>query len=117
MFKITRIYNDSKGDSHFEDFRLPLKDAGDIGFLSEKLPATGLIFREVVPEYDYDFHNAPERQYIILMDGAIEIETSLGDKRVFKAGEILLVEDTEGKGHKSRNLQPVKRKSIFITIP
>jgi hypothetical protein len=52
-----------------------------------------------------------------LLDGEIEIETSLGDKRIFKTGEVLLVEDTTGKGHKTKNLQPVKRKSIFILLP
>jgi hypothetical protein len=117
MFRITRIYSDHKGDSHFEDRILPLKDSGSIGKLSQTQPAKGVIFREVAPGYDYDFHTAPQRQYIILLDGEIEIETSLGDKRSFKAGEVLLVEDTTGKGHKTRNLHPVKRKSIFITLP
>ncbi|MEX0608874.1 MAG: hypothetical protein WD016_11005 [Balneolaceae bacterium] len=117
MFKITRLYNDSGGESHFENLAIPLKDAGEIGALSEEIPAKGVIFREVKSSYDYDFHTAPQRQYIILMDGEIEIETSLGEKRTFGAGEILLVEDTEGKGHKTRNLQPAKRKSVFITLP
>lgn len=117
MFKITRIYSDSKGDSHFEDIDIPLKDAGMIGALSDSIPAKDIIFREVLPSYDYDFHTAPQRQYIILLDGKIEIETSLGAKREFKAGEILLVEDIEGKGHKTRNLYPAKRRSIFITLP
>lgn len=117
MFQITRIYSDSNGDSHFEDVEVLLKEAGEIGFLSDTLPANGVIFREVVPAYDYNFHTAPQKQYIILLDGEIEIETSLGDKRTFGAGEILLVEDTTGKGHKTKNLKPVKRKSIFITLP
>ena len=117
MFSITRIYSDSQGESHFEDVEIPLQEAGEIGFLSETLPAKGVIFREVVPTYDYDFHTAPQKQYIILLDGAIEIETSLGDKRTFGAGEVLLVEDTWGKGHRTKNLKAVKRKSIFITLP
>ena len=117
MFQVTRVYSDSNGDSHFEDIEIPLKEAGSIGSLSEVLPANGIVFREVEPTYDYDFHNAPQKQYIILLDGEIEIETSLGDKKIFKAGDILLVEDTTGKGHKTKNLQPIKRKSIFITVP
>ena len=117
MFKITRVYSDSNGDSHFEDIEIPLKEAGKIGKLSDVLPATGVIFREVEPSYDWNFHTAPQKQYIILLDGKIEIETSLGEKRIFKAGEVLLVEDTTGKGHKTKNLQPEKRKSIFITLP
>jgi hypothetical protein len=117
MFQLTRVYNDSNGESHFEDVQIPLQNAGTIGLLSETLPANGVIFREVAPTYDYDFHTAPQRQYIILLEGSIEIETSLGEKRIFKAGEVLLVEDTTGKGHKTRNLQANKRRSIFITLP
>lgn len=116
MFQLTKIYSDSKGDSHFEDVQIPLQEGGTIGMLSNLIPVTGLIFREVEPTYDYDFHTAPQKQYIILLDGEIEIETSLGDKRIFKAGEVLLVEDTEGKGHKTKNLLPVKRRSLFITV-
>lgn len=116
MFSITKVYNDSNGESHFEDIEIPLKDDGDIGFLSGKVAAKEVIFRKVKPTYDYDFHTAPQRQYIILLDGEIEIETSLGEKRIFKGGDILLMEDTEGKGHKTRNLQNIERKSIFITL-
>jgi hypothetical protein len=117
MFTVTRVFSDANGDSHFETREIPLQEAGAIGLLSDALPVKNLIFREVVPSYDYDFHTAPQRQYIILLDGEIEIETSLGEKRTFGAGEILLVEDTTGKGHKTRNLKPVRRKSLFITLP
>src|SRR5690554_2445034 len=116
MFDITRIYADEHGDSHFENIELPLKEAGEIGFLSEKIPAKEVMFRKVKPTYDYDFHTAPQRQFIILLDGEIEIETSLGEKRQFKGGEILLMEDIEGKGHKTRNLKDIERKSVFIVL-
>ena len=117
MFQVTRIYSDSNGDSHFEDIEIPLTEAGHIGKLSDVLPATGVIFREVEPTYDWNFHVAPQKQYIILLDGKIEIETSLGERRIFKAEDVLLVEDTTGKGHKTKNLKLKKRKSIFITLP
>lgn len=115
-FQITRIYADATGESHFEDVRIPLRDAGDIGFLSEAQQAGKVIFRKVAGSYDYDFHCAPARQYIALLDGELEIETSLGDKRTFRPGEVLLVEDTTGKGHRSRNLREEVRTSIFITL-
>ena len=116
MFTITRIYSDVNGDSRFEDIIMSLQDAGDIGFLSETKKVSGIIFREVEPTYDYNFHNAPQRQYIVLLDGGIEIETSLGEKRIFKTGEVLLAEDTIGKGHRSKNIEPRKRKSLFIIL-
>ena len=117
MFQVTRVYSDRNGDTHFEDTEIPLTQAGNVGQLSDVLPATGVIFREVEPSYDWNFHPAPQKQYIVLLDGEIEIETSLGEKRIFTAGEVLLVEDTTGKGHKTRNLRPEKRKSIFVTLP
>ncbi|CAN1573261.1 hypothetical protein MCETHM1_03428 [Flavobacteriaceae bacterium] len=115
-FKVTRIYADEKGESHFEEIKIKLKDKGDIGFLSELEETVGIVFRKVSPEYDYDFHKAPNRQYIILQDGTIEIETSLGEKRIFEQGDILLVEDTTGKGHKTRNLKKALRSSIFVIL-
>lgn len=33
--KITRIFSDEKGESHFEDLEIPLIDQGEIGYLSE----------------------------------------------------------------------------------
>lgn len=115
--QITRVYSDENGDSRFEEISIPLSHSGDIGFLSENYRAESVTFREVTPGYDYDFHTAPDRQFIILLDGEIEIETSLGEKRPFGAGEILLMEDITGKGHKTRNLQKIRRKSIFIVLP
>jgi hypothetical protein len=117
MFPITRLYSDSNGDTRFEDISIPLQDTGEIGKLSAALPVGSIIFREVEAAYDYNFHNAPQKQYLILIDGGIEIETTLGEKRQFNTGDVLLLEDTEGKGHRTRNLQPQKRKSVFITVP
>jgi hypothetical protein len=117
MFSITKVYSDVNGDSRFEDVEVPLHLSGSVGKLSDPYEAQNIIFREVEPTYDWDYHTAPQRQYIILLDGEIEIETSLNEKRTFKGGDVLLMEDTTGKGHKTKNLQPIKRKSIFITLP
>ena len=116
QFSITRVYSDEKGESHFAEMVVSLEEAGPIGFLSKAQPAESVIFRKVVPTYDYTFHNAPQRQYIVLLDGKIEIETSLGEIRQFGAGEVLLVEDVTGKGHRTRNVQPAVRSSLFIPI-
>ena len=115
-YAVTRIFSDDAGESHFEDIKIPLKESGEIGFLSEIQEVSGIIFRKVKPNYDFDFHQAPARQYIILQDGTIEIETSLGEKRTFEAGNVLLMEDTFGKGHRTRNLKEAVRSSIFVTL-
>ncbi|MFV5692969.1 hypothetical protein ACM55K_13160 [Flavobacterium sp. LT1R49] len=116
QYTITRLFSDDAGESHFEDIKIPLKESGEIGFLSEIQEAKGIVFRKVKEHYDYDFHRAPARQYIILQDGTIEIETSLGEKRIFESGNVLLVEDTFGKGHRTLNLTRAIRSSIFVTL-
>lgn len=117
MFNIVRIYSDNNGDSQFEDVSIPLKDMGMVGKLSDEVSVKSVVFREVAPTYDWDFHCAPQRQYIVLLDGEIEIETSLGMRRTFAAGNILLMEDTWGKGHKTKNLRAEVRRSLFIMLP
>lgn len=113
---ITRIFSDEKGETHFENLEIPLIDQGNIGFLSETLDVKKLQFRKVSAAYDYDFHCALQKQYIVLLDGEVEIETSLGEKRKFQTGEILLVEDITGKGYKTKNLEFQERTSLFIYV-
>jgi hypothetical protein len=115
--RITRVYASTEGDSHFEDVEISLRDAGEIGMLSEGIPVQSIIFRENAATYDYDWHRAPRRQYIVLLDGEIEIEVSGGERRRFKGGDVLLVEDTSGKGHRTRTVDDKPRRSIFITLP
>ncbi len=114
--KITKIISDENGESHFEDLEIPLVNQGEIGFLSENIPVKKLQFRTVSADYEYNFHCAPQKQYIVLLNGGVEIETSSGDIRKFRTGEILLVEDTSGKGHKTKNLEKKERTSLFIHI-
>jgi hypothetical protein len=114
--KITRIYSGQDGESHFEDVEIPLIDRGGIGQLSELESATGIVFRETDGHYDFDFHNAPRRQYVINLDAAVEIEVGDGTRRVLDAGEILLAEDTTGRGHISRAVAGKPRRSLFITL-
>jgi hypothetical protein len=114
--KVTRVYADADGDSHFGEIDIPLKDGGTIGRLSERQPVKSIIFRETDADYDFDWHCAPQRQYIVLLDGEIELETSDGEKRRFSGGDILLVEDVSGRGHRTRTVNNKPRRSVFVTL-
>jgi hypothetical protein len=114
--RVTRISTGSDGETHFETLEIALNDAGAIGRLSTLLPATGVIFRETPPDYDYDWHPAPRRQYIVLLDGEIEITVGDGETRRFHGGDVLLVEDTTGRGHRTRTVDGRMRRSVFITL-
>lgn len=114
--KITRIYTGDDGESHFEDVVIPLEDRGLIGAVSALQPATGIAFRETAGSYDFGFHNAPRRQYIVNLDAAVELETGDGTKRVIGPGEILLAEDLTGRGHISRAVDGHPRRSLVVTL-
>lgn len=114
--KATRLYTGPDGQSRFENIEIELKDCGDIGCLSETFAVSGLIFRETHGDYHYEWHNAPRRQYIVMLKGAVEIEVGSGERRVFHAGDILLAEDTSGQGHFSRAVKGEPRKSLFIPL-
>ncbi len=113
---ITRVYSDNIGESHFEDVEIKLTSSGEIGKLSEHYPAANILFRENDSDYDYDWHTSPQKQYIILLDGEIELEVSDGEKRFFKDGDVILVEDVKGKGHRTKAVSDNLRRSIFVTI-
>jgi hypothetical protein len=114
--KIHRLYVDQKGESHFEDVEITFVESSRSGRLSARLPATGIILREVQPDYDLDWHPAPRRQYIINLDAGVQITASDGEARRIGAGEVLLVEDTWGKGHLSKALDGKLRNCIFVPI-
>lgn len=114
--RVVRLYTGPDNQSHFEDIDMPMKDAGKIGFLSERVKATGIVFRETGGDYDYDFHTAPRRQYVVNLEGEVEIEVGDGTRRILRSGDILLAEDTTGQGHISRAVAGKPRRSLFITL-
>ena len=115
--QVVRIYTGDDGESHFEERDVALRDLGEIGRLSSLEPATGVVFRETTPAYDYDWHNAPRRQYVVMLSGGrVEIEVGDGTKRILGPGDVLLAEDTTGRGHRSRDIDDVPRISLFITL-
>ena len=114
--KYTRLYHDDAQVSRFEEVEVSLQDQGTIGRISEPFPVSGLMFRETPADYDYDWHNAPRRQFIVLLDGEIEITAGSGERRRFSGGDVLLVEDTEGKGHLTRHILQQARRSLFLPL-
>ena len=115
--KVTRLYTGPDGESHFEDIEIPLlEQKTGSGRRSEPIKATGITFSETAGDYYIDWHNAPRRQFLITLEGKNEIEVGDGTKRQFGPGDILLAEDTTGRGHISRGLSNQSRKTIFITL-
>lgn len=114
--KAVRIVTLSDGTSAFEDFEIDLTDSGEIGKLSEIYPVKELIFRETDGDYNFGWHNAPAKQFVLMLEGEVDITTGQGETRRFKTGDILLAEDVTGQGHISRAVDGKKRKSVFAVL-
>ena len=92
--RIHNLYVDDKGETHFRDIEVEWKHEGRGGKTSATFPATGIIFRETPGTYDYEWHPAPRRQYIINLDGGVSIQASDGETRIIGAGR-----GAAGRGH------------------
>ncbi len=114
--RVHNIWVDDDGETHFRDIEVAWGEQGPSGRYSERLAATGIIFRQVQPHYALDWHTAPRRQYIINLDAGVELTASDGERRTIGAGEVFLVEDVTGKGHMSKSVDGKPRHCIFVPI-
>lgn len=114
--KILRVYTGDDGRSHLEDIDVSLSIQGQFGFMSELHKAQGVIFRRTEGDYEVDFHNAPRRQYVVNLEGTLEIEVGDGSKRRLEPGDVLLGEDTTGQGHITRAVGGKPGRSLFIPL-
>ena len=114
--RIHNLYTDEDGESHFRDIEIEWEEEQNFSKYSKRMPANGIIFRETSGDYDLDWHPAPRRQYIVNLDAGAKLTASDGETRVIGAGEIILVEDIDGKGHLSQSVDGKLRHSLFIPI-
>ncbi|HKA32881.1 MAG TPA: hypothetical protein VKH64_06685 [Candidatus Binatia bacterium] len=105
--KVTRIYTGNDGHSHFDEVEV------EIGKLQT---GDGILFRHEPPGREQGWHPAPRRQYIVTLRGEAEIEISDGTKRRFGAGDIMLADDTSGRGHITRVVSRVPREYVQMPV-
>tara|TARA_B100000676_G_scaffold311199_1_gene380199 strand:- start:752 stop:1501 length:750 start_codon:yes stop_codon:yes gene_type:complete len=114
--KYQRTYTGEDGHTHFEEVDVPYTVERGQGRETDLLPAASIHFRVTPGTMNYSFHTAPRRRLIVMLSGALEVETGLGEKRQFRAGDVLEVGDTHGHGHISRALGGEDFRSAFINL-
>ena len=107
--RIIRVYSGDDGESHFED--LTLEQLGDL----VNRPGEGPINLGQRPSgFFYDYHQAPRRQYVVIMGGRVEVEVADGKKRELGPGDVLIADDLTGHGHIQRwGDEP----GVFLSVP
>ncbi len=114
--KYVHLYTGPDGESHFKDVEMEMEDIGSGQQKSELMKATGILFSATGPDHHLDWHNAPCRQFVITLEGEVEITVGDGTTRRFGPGDIMLADDTTGQGHISRAVNKQPRKRIFVTL-
>lgn len=104
--KLVHLHGDDAGETHLRTVELQERDteAGRVRNLG-RIPATtaglgGFVGRKP----DVGMHNAPRRQLLVVLDGALEIVTSLDQREVLHPGDVLFADDVGTRGHVSRDV-------------
>jgi hypothetical protein len=119
--RITRFSDASDGGSVFSELELTFPERvfdqfGGTYHLSKALNPTSAVIVDLPRELDQGWHVAPDRQFVILLTGCLEVETTDGQTRRWNPGDIFMADDVSGKGHRTRVINgPVR--VIFMRMP
>lgn len=102
-----KLYTGPDNASHVLEGTIDQKDRNDV---------VAIHFKETPAHSSYDWHTAPEPQYVITLSGTLEFTTREGETFVVRPGDVLLAEDNIGIGHKWRLIddQPWRRAYVVL---
>jgi hypothetical protein len=117
----TRLFADDAGESHFEDITVELAladfapSAPPMG-VSSSMPATQSAFIGGPAGWTGDWHVSSAQNLFVVLSGEWEIEASDGTVRKFSSPDVLLAEDTSGKGHRSRVISQEDSLALVVQL-
>jgi hypothetical protein len=117
----TRLFADDNGESHFEDITVELTLAD----FAPSTPPMGVSLSMSASESAFiggpsgwtgDWHVSSARNLFVVLSGEWEIEASDGTVRKFSSPDVLLAEDTAGKGHRSRVISAEDSLALVVQL-
>jgi hypothetical protein len=120
--RYVRVHDGNDGETHFEDVDVELEfapfapPAPPIA-VSDSLPAAAVVFFGGPENWFGDFHPTPQRQFCMLCEGQLELQTTDGEARRFSPGDLLLLDDLSGRGHISRVVGSSPIAGMFVQLP
>ncbi|HCU91095.1 MAG TPA: hypothetical protein DGR97_14180 [Gammaproteobacteria bacterium] len=79
--------------------------------------AKTVVFTTADGDWRGNWHPAPHKQFVFMLDGAIEIEVADGEIRQFSIGDVILLEDVSGKGHDTRVVSAEPALFAIVALP
>ena len=105
--ELLEIFADDDGETHFRrtaidfalrDFAPPSPPIG----ISAEIPATTSLFLSAPPGWDREFHPTPRRQLAVTLEGEASVTATDGECVTLRPGSVVLLNDTDSKGHLTR---------------
>jgi len=102
--KYLRLYADKNGESRVEEMSVDFNPvdyappAPAFG-VSDRTEVTGSIYVRFPAGWTSELHPTPRRQLFVALSGEFSGCTSDGTRMNLKPGDVVLMEDTVGKGH------------------
>ncbi|MEM9243324.1 MAG: hypothetical protein AAGA27_04620 [Pseudomonadota bacterium] len=114
--KMIRLYSGDDGQSHFEDVEITL-NKNEVGSFGLPIKTDELTFAIAEAEgiSKLSWHTTDVPTYIVILEGAMELEVGDGTKRTIKAGDILLAEDLTGQGHLTHAINNQNWRFLMLT--
>jgi mannose-6-phosphate isomerase-like protein (cupin superfamily) len=120
-FTFVRMYTDDAGHTTFANVALPgppVRAEGVRNHMLRDIPATSVNIIELLERRPtLAPHPPPRRQWVIILQGAMEISTSAGERRRFAPGDCLLAEDMAGTGHETADVGEERLVTLNIGVP
>ena len=107
---IYKMYTGSDNETHIEE--LSLADHPELGELQM---VKGLQIQKNEGGRFMDFHQAPNKRWLIALSGELEIGLGDGTVHKFGAGDVRLIEDVTGHGHTTRYV--TEHMSALMLLP
>ena len=107
--KYLRLYADETGESRVEEMQAEF----DMAVYAPPAPAFGVsrptdamrfIMVHFPAGWDSKLHPAPRRQLFVMLSGQFQGQASDGTVMDLGPGDVILMEDTTGKGHSARTI-------------
>ena len=104
--RFVRVDVDGLGNSFFVDETMSLSSKNFSPptppvYLSSSMADGTVAFLRLPSNWDTGWHRSPMLQWLVCLEGAVKIETTLGEARIFYPGAAILLADTTGQGHRS----------------
>lgn len=97
-----RVFTGSDGEIYTEE--MSLEERPEVGELPNLFEVRAFDDTRIM-----DFHPLAERRLIIHLTGEVEIGTSDSSTRIFRNGDIQLMEHVSGPGHRHLDRSPTRR--------